>query len=71
MRRCATPGELARWERELSPHMARERVVAVVAMLAEVVDDECRGCGEPVRRCDPRMRRGERMAHLHCHGEAR
>lgn len=66
MRRTATPGEVARWEQDLSPHMARERVVAVIAMLADVVGD-CPACGEPVRRCDRRrLSENSRLAHLAC-----
>lgn len=65
MRRVATPGEVSRWEQSLAPHLPPERVAAVVGMLAEVVDD-CPHCGEPVRRADERLRRGERLAHLRC-----
>jgi predicted DNA-binding ribbon-helix-helix protein len=64
MRRTCTPEEREQWWRELSS-IARERRVAVIQMLSEVVDD-CRWCDGPVRRCDSRTMEGDRLLHLRC-----
>ena len=64
MRRTCTPGERARWWRELAslPH---ERRAAVIRMLAEVLND-CHWCDGPVRRCDSRGLVRNRLVHLRC-----
>jgi hypothetical protein len=64
MRRTCTPGERDRWWRELSS-LPRERRVAVIRMLSEVVAD-CDWCDGPIRRCDSRGFVRDRLVHLRC-----
>jgi hypothetical protein len=64
MRHTATPGEIERWESELST-LPPDRSGSVIKMLTEVAGD-CPGCEEAVRRCDPRTLVDGRLAHLDC-----
>jgi hypothetical protein len=69
MLRPCTPGEVARWRRQLRA-LRPERQDAVIRMLAEAVAD-CPTCEEPVRRCDPRRLGDSQLAHLRCTEEVR
>jgi hypothetical protein len=64
MHRTCTPGERELWWRELAS-LPRERRVAVIRMLSEVVSD-CDWCDGPVRRCDSRGLVCDRLVHLRC-----
>lgn len=68
MRYAATPGEVAGWLAEFE-HLGESKRKAIVAFISEVVSD-CTGCGEPVRRCDPRILRNGDLTHLRCAGTA-
>jgi hypothetical protein len=67
MRRVATPGEVAAWQRQLEavPQQMHDRIPAMIGMLAEVVA-ECAHCEAPVRRCDTRDLAENGLVHLRC-----
>jgi hypothetical protein len=68
MRRPATPGEVARWRKLLSP-LPPDRQVAVIRMIAAEIAI-CPVCEDSIRRCDPRRLDGGRLLHLRCTSDA-